>query len=80
MEPINFTDDELMIRLDQLAKECKLLQIYLVDVNDDYLKTKMAQLKFEFARHRYFQLLREVKSRGLKITEEGRRITELLFN
>ena len=64
------TDHALLSKLDQSIRQCKLLQIYLKDVHDDYGKIKVAKLKFEFAKHEYATLLREAKTRKLKLDEQ----------
>lgn len=74
------TDQELLGKLDKSIKECKLIQMYLKDVSDDYGKIKIAKLKFEFAKHKYLSLLQEVKARGLKVEEEDQRLARLIFN
>jgi hypothetical protein len=74
------TDEQLLFQLDRSIRECKLSQVYLNDVVDDYGKIKVAKLRFEFARHEYLNLLKEAKTRGLKVAEENKRIANLLFN
>ncbi|MBZ4644713.1 MAG: hypothetical protein PWR27_1869 [Petroclostridium sp.] len=80
MQDSLLSDEELLSKLDRSVKECKLFQMYLEDVNDDYGKIKIAKLKFEFAKHEYLKLLKEVKARGLKVADEDKCIAKLLFN
>ena len=79
MEHRQLTDDQLIFKLDQSLKTCKLFQLYLKDVTDDYGKIKMAKLKFEFAKHEYLTLLKEAKQRELS-TREQNNMTNVFFN
>ena len=73
------TDEQLIFKLDQSLKTCKLFQLYLKDVTDDYAKIKRAKLKFEFAKHEYLTLLQEAKQRELSIREQSN-MSNVLFN
>ncbi|MGE4284631.1 MAG: DUF2508 family protein [Clostridia bacterium] len=76
----SLSDEQLLHKLDKSIRECKISQMYLNDVFDDYGKIKVAKLRFEFARTEYFELLKEVKSRNLMVAEDDRGIAKLLFN
>lgn len=75
----NLSDAELISKLDRSIKECKLFQLYLKDVNDDYGKVKVAKLKFEFARHEYLALMQEAQKRQLNV-EEQKNMANVLFH
>lgn|GEM_PF-1744380 len=74
------SNEQILSRLCNAIKQCKLCQLYLKDVSDDYAKVKIAKLRYEFVRHEYFSLLNEAKARGLKIGEEEKSIAKLLFH
>ncbi len=72
------TNQEIMLQFNESMKEYKLFQIYLQDVNDDHEKIKVAKLKFENAKHKYEELLQEMKKRDIHV-ERDMGIIKMIF-
>jgi hypothetical protein len=52
-------------RIEETCKIYRMSQLFLEDAKGDYGKQKIAQLRFEFAKHKLFTLLEEVSKKGI---------------
>lgn len=59
----------LLKKIDEAFKTYKLSEIYAKDVNDDYCKKKLAQLRLEFAKHGLVQAIEEALKHGINIQD-----------
>ena len=76
----NLTNDELLTNISRSLKQCKLFQLYVKDMKRDYGKSEPINCKYESIKYEYLGLLKEVNFRGLKLKDEDRGISKILFN
>lgn len=69
MEKSNDVHGNLLERIENAYRIYKLSEVFLNDVSDDYGKQKIAELRFEFARHQLLVLLKEARDKGVKWTD-----------
>ena len=74
------SNEQLLSNLSRSLKYYKVFQMYVRDINDDNRKLQTVNHKFEDVRHEYLNLLKEAKTRGLKLAEEDINVARMLFN
>ncbi|OXT09376.1 hypothetical protein CE561_01655 [Thermoanaerobacterium thermosaccharolyticum] len=64
---MEYNSAELLQEIDNALKRLKESELYLERVEkDNYLKTKLAQLKYDFAREEYLRLLKIARDEQIK--------------
>ncbi|MEG6565563.1 hypothetical protein V6B95_01145 [Thermoanaerobacterium saccharolyticum] len=64
---MEYNGADLLQEIDNALKRLKESELYLERVEkDNYLKTKLAQLKYDFAREEYLRLLRIARDEHIK--------------
>jgi hypothetical protein len=68
-ESIRKENSKLIEKIENAYKLCKLSEVYLEDVEDDYGKQKIATLRLKFARHELLNLLEKAREQGIKLKD-----------
>ncbi|MBP2072786.1 MULTISPECIES: hypothetical protein [Thermoanaerobacterium] len=64
---MEYNSAQLLQEIDNALKRLKESELYLERVEkDNYLKTKLAQLKYDFAREEYLRLLKIARDEHIK--------------
>ncbi|SNX55075.1 hypothetical protein [Thermoanaerobacterium sp. RBIITD] len=64
---MEYNDTDLLREIDKALKQLKESELYLERVEkDNYLKTKLAKLKYDFARQEYLRLLKIAREENIK--------------
>jgi hypothetical protein len=69
-EKLESSENSLLLKkIENTYKAYRLSELYLIDVEDDYGKQKIARLRMEFSRHELVELLKTAVLKGIHLSD-----------